>query len=154
MYIKSHMSRNQLNDWDHSDSGGESYNNKRNNTYTERWKVNHSQFHNSSHDTRWNSKNSLTLFVSTCQLQITCFSTVQHFPSHFPQYPIPPYYTPYQSQALLLWVLLGVLVSCIADAVLCLERSSAKWCSLYKRKIIIGESRNLGNMMSSLHEPH
>ena len=104
MYIKSHMSRNQLNDWDLANSRGESYNNKRNYTYTERWKVNHSQFHNSSHDTRWNSKNSLTLFVSTCQLQITCFSTVQHFPSHFPQYPIPPYYTPYQSQALLLWV--------------------------------------------------
>ena len=138
------MSRNQLKDWGHANLGGGSYNNKRNNTYTERWNVNH------SHKTRWNSKNCLTLFVCKCQLQITCFSTLQHFPSHFPQYPIPPY----QSQALLLWVLLGVLISCIADAVLCLERSSAKWCSLYRRKIINRYSRNLDNMMSSLCEPH
>ena len=152
MYIKSHMSRNQLNDWDLANSRGESYNNKRNYTYTERWKVNHSQFHNSSHDTRWNSKNSLTLFVSTCQLQITCFSTVQHFPSHFPQYP--KYSSLLYSLPITSSVIMGFIISCIADAVLCLERSSAKWCSLYKRKIIIGESRNLGNMMSSLHEPH
>ena len=92
----------------------------------------------------------LTLFVFKYQLQNTCFSALQHFPSHFPHFPIPPY----QSQALLLWVLLGVLISCIADAVLCLERSSAKWCSLYRRKIINRYSRNLDNMMSSLCEPH
>ena len=148
------MSRNQLNDWDLANSRGESYNNKRNYTYTERWKVNHSQFHNSSHDTRWNSKNSLTLFVSTCQLQITANYVFFYCPAFSLTFSPISYSSLLYSLPITSSVIMGFLISCIADAVLCLERSSAKWCSLYKRKIIIGESRNLGNMMSSLHEPH
>ena len=134
--MKLHMSKNQLNDWGHAYSGGGSYNNKINNTYTERWKVNHSQFHNSSHDTRWKLSAANYVFFHSPAFSLT-FSPIS-------------YSSPYQSQALLLWVLLGVLISCIADAVLCNERSSAKWCSMYRRKIINRYSRNLDNMMSSL----
>ena len=101
-FNQSKCTARQLNDWGHANLGGGSYNNKRNNTYTERWKVNHSQILHMIQDEIprifW-----LYLFVNvSCKLHV--FSTVQHFHSHFPQYPIPPYYTPYQSQALLLWV--------------------------------------------------